>query len=366
MLSFLNTAIGFAAVFALFSLAVTALAQVVRTVARMKNRYLVESLLRLFGELADSRRFVAALLAHPSLEGERGARLYRVLTDPRRSGDDPEVKVAVDRVIGPPRCGSTVAAVRRALRLPFPATTDLDGEAVRAIATTVYARIGPLVDSEVAAGGGRDSFPWAEPVLEALGAAEIATPGVVPFRGRMWALATAARPAEQGKADPVDTYVTAFHGEAQASASDDFTIAMRVTATAVAALVVVLFNLDALRLWSELSRTDPARVEALASSVQALAPGDPGAGDAALEANLVAAAEAVAAAARGPVQLRFLGRPLSTDGEMAVAQPWLTWAGLPGNLLALLALSFGAPFWFEVLKSAIGLKSAFSGRGGER
>lgn len=99
MLSFLNTIIGFAAVFALFSLVVTALTQVLRAVFRVKNRYLVERLLRLFGELADARRFVAAIVVHPSLEGERGARLYRILTDPELVADDCRLLDAVEKVV---------------------------------------------------------------------------------------------------------------------------------------------------------------------------------------------------------------------------------------------------------------------------
>jgi hypothetical protein len=34
-------------------------------------------------------------------------------------------------------------------------------------------------------------------------------------------------------------------------------------------------------------------------------------------------------------------------------------------LLAVMALSLGAPFWFEILKSGIQLKSAFAGSNGK-
>ncbi|MEN6526087.1 MAG: hypothetical protein ABFD65_06305 [Candidatus Polarisedimenticolia bacterium] len=388
MLSFLNTIIGFAAVFALFSLVVTALTQVIRALFRVKTRYLVERLLRLFGEIGDARRFVAAILVHPSLEGDRGARLYRILTDPERVADDCELQRAVDEVVGKPRRGGAVARLADSMpwrRFPFPRTADLDKQAVKDIATTVYARIGPLVDTSIDAGGARDRFEWAPQMLHSLDAAALEAPGVEPFRGRLWALATAAFPEGQGKADPIKTYVAAFHDEAQASASDHFTLAMRITSVAVAALVVVLFNLDALRIWNDLSKSDPARIEAFAKSVEALAPPAARGPDVSAEsaaagpatptdAETSAAAEAraaateaaknIALAAQAPIAFCFCGERLYS-GE-AKAPPPCPSSTFAGCLLALLALSVGAPFWFEILKSGIDLKSAFSNKGGAK
>ena len=366
MLSFLNTVIGFAATFALFSLIVTALTQVGRTLLRVKNRYLVERLLRLFGELADARRFVAALLTHPSLEGGRGASLYQTLTDPALPGDDKQVAGAIEKVLGPQRPGTRMGALRSAWRQPFPRTSDLDKQAVKDIATTVYARIGPLVDSEVSAGGPRDSFPWAPQVLHALSAAETAAPVVTPFRGRLWALATAAFPEGQGKSDPIKTYVAAFYDEAQASASDQFTLVMRVTTIVIAALVVFVFNLDALRILGDLSKADPARIDAYANTVQALASDATAKGGEQLKVQLQEAKDVLAAAANAPVRFCFLGTPLAADGEPPCDCAHWKPSALPGNLLSLFALSFGAPFWFEILKSAIDLKSAFTPKGGSR
>jgi len=385
MLSFLNTIIGFAAVFALFSLVVTALTQVLRAVFRVKNRYLVERLLRLFGELADARRFVAAILVHPSLEGERGARLYRILTDPELVADDCRLLDAVEKVVGPARRDGFFARLADAMpwrHFPFPRTADLDKQAVKDVATTVYARIGHLVDTSIDAGGARDRFEWAPQMLHALDATALEAPGVEPFRGRLWALATAAFPEGQGKADPIKTYVAAFHDEAQASASDHFTLAMRITSVAVAALVVVLFNLDALRIWNDLSKSDPARIEAFAKSVEALAPsaertsaasaapapqGPAERADAAVAARAAAAeaAKEIALAAQAPITFCFCGERLYS-GEAKAPPPPCPSSTFAGCLLALLALSVGAPFWFEILKSGIDLKSAFSNKGGAK
>ena len=264
---------------------------------------------------------------------------------------------------------------------PFPRTADLDKQAVKDIATTVYARIGHLVDTSIDAGGARDRFEWAPQMLHALDATALEAPGVEPFRGRLWALATAAFPEGQGKADPIKTYVAAFHDEAQASASDHFTLAMRITSVAVAALVVVLFNLDALRIWNDLSKSDPARIEAFAKSVEALAPSAertsaasapaPQAqserADAAVAARAAAAeaAKEIALAAQAPITFCFCGGRLYS-GEPKAALPPCPSSTFAGCLLALLALSVGAPFWFEILKSGIDLKSAFSNKGGKK
>ena len=161
---------------------------------------------------------------------------------------------------------------------------------------------------------------------------------------------------------------------------------MRITSVAVAALVVVLFNLDALRIWNDLSRSDPARIEAFAKSVEALAPPaapnpdvaaeraaaraatpTDAATSAAAEARAAAteAAKNIALAAQAPIAFCFCGQRLYADEATAQPRhcPSSTFAG---GLLALLALSVGAPFWFEILKSGIDLKSAFSNKGGAK
>ena len=157
---------------------------------------------------------------------------------------------------------------------------------------------------------------------------------------------------------------------------------MRITSVAVAALVVVLFNLDALRIWNDLSKSDPARIEAFAKSVEALAPsaertsaasaapapqGPAERADAAVAARAAAAeaAKEIALAAQAPITFCFCGERLYS-GEAKAPPPPCPSSTFAGCLLALLALSVGAPFWFEILKSGIDLKSAFSNKGGAK
>ncbi len=379
MLSFLNILIGFAAVFALFSLFVTALTQFLRALFRIKNRYLIERLRRLFGELADPDRFVAALLTHPSLEGARGAALHRILTDPSKPGSDPEVRAAAEKVIGPPGAPSLPTLLMRPFSRaawPFSKTSDLDKQTVKDVATSVYAQIGSLVDSPVTKEKAREAFACAPALLKSLEDSAAATPDATSFHGKLWALATVAFPEGQGKADPIKTYVAAFHDEAQASASDHFTFVMRVLSTSLAAVVVILFNLDALKVWTDLAAGDPARIDAFAKSVAALQPAGaaaPPSDDA--RKSLDDAAKSLALLSRAPITMCFCWKPLPwpdkavkpeqmpDESESKCRTVLKPGQGLAGGFLSLFALSFGAPFWFEVLKSAIGLKSAFTDKG---
>ena len=382
MLSFLNTLIGFVAVIALFSLFVTGVAQFLRSALRLKNRYLIERLRRLFGELEDVDRFVAAILMHSSLEGARGTSLYQTLTDPTKPAGDDAVKTAIEKVLGPPGPQDFRAGLKRRMRFwdswPHSKTEDLNKQTIKDIATTVYARIGPLVDSSVTPGppllealqagpasvtpGAAPSVPGtstsATPLLDAT-ASMVAGPSGTTFRGGLWTLATAAFPEGQGKADPIKTYVAAFHDEAQASASDHFTFVMRVVSTLLAAIVVVLFNLDVLTIWNDIAAADPARVDAFAKATLA-ARGEAAKGDQVTKSD-ADAKNALALLARAPLTVCVCDK-LVVGTDKSQCKTWTPWA-LPGNFLALLALSFGAPFWFEILKSAIDLKSAFADKG---
>src|ERR1051325_2451346 len=211
MLSHLNTLIGFAAIFAILSLFVTSLTQIVRTTWRMKTRSLIESLQRLFGELKDTRRFVAAILTHPSLEGTRGAAYYRILTDPEATID--AVNAAIHAFLG---------ARPKFWKLPWCRTCDLDKQTIKDIGQTVYERIAHNVDYAVEEDG-RPAKEWAKDLKKALEDADdrhlaaLATPApqpagaanapcppplhgsaVKPFRGRMWMLAAADFPQAEG------------------------------------------------------------------------------------------------------------------------------------------------------------------------
>src|ERR1700693_6180380 len=82
MLSLLNAFIVFAALFALLSLIVTTTIQLLRTALGFGSRRLASTLLRLFGEIKEPERFVAAILSHSSLIGLEGHGHYKQLVDP--------------------------------------------------------------------------------------------------------------------------------------------------------------------------------------------------------------------------------------------------------------------------------------------
>ncbi len=360
MLSWLNILIGIAAFFAAFALLVTSGTQFVRQTLRLKNRFLVERLRRLFGELADPDRFVAAMLAHPSLEGGRGRNFYASLVDPDRKPDDPEVKRAVAAVLksGDSRWRLWVH--------PWSKTQDLDKQTVKDIATAVYSRIGPQVDYPVDRASLGDADDWAGPLAKKLAGEDGASKGVVPFRGKLWGLASAAFPEAEGRADAVKTYVAAFHDEARASASDSFTYVVRFITVVLAILVAFFFGLDAIDVYTRIARTDPARIDSFAQAVQRLDPGPaagaaPGGNPDREVANVRAT---IAALEQGPICLCFMGRPLTPplpgDAAAGRAAPPCPTPTTQGFLLAVIALSFGAPFWFELLKWGINLKSSFT------
>ncbi len=462
MFSHLNAIIGVAALFALFSLLVTSIVQVLRTVLRMRNRFLVESLLRLFGELKDPERFAAAFLTHPSLEGSRGSSLHAILTDPNREQSHPDVRRSIATVLGGDR--------RRLWAWPWTKRSAIDKQTIKDIGQTVYEKIGPLVDyaiEEIVGGAGTvPAFGWAPDVDAHLRTTEAESRSVRVFRGKMWALATAAFPEAEGKAPPLKTYVAAFFDEAQATASDGFTLLMRATTVVVATVVTVLFGLDAVRIWNDFEKVPSAEVLSFARAVQdagqkmlaqskqnkeetvpekaptstdqqktaphrsdtsasplaqekrqtgaAVAtipsmattsppPGtttraaelkkdtdarkDLGAGTVESGAklsedgqknleNLIAdSAKVMRIAATAPIRICFLGEPLygetkksnmkgfrdakkTKDARKTKDDDGCPAPSIPGLIVAAVALSLGAPFWFEVLKRAIDLKSA--------
>jgi hypothetical protein len=342
MLSWLNSLIGIAALFGAFALLVTSATQLVRQAARLKNRFLVERLRRLFGELAHPDRFVAAMLTHPSLEGSRGQAFYQALVDPAKAQDDPDVQRAMAAVL------KSADSPSRLWKHPWSKTEDLDKQSVKDIATAVYSRIGPQVDYPLDRAHLGSAGGWAAALSKTLGDEDGASKGVVPFRGKLWALASTAFPEAEGRADPVKTYVAAFHDEAQASASDSFTYVIRVITILVAALVVFFFGLDAIDLWTRIARTDPARIDAFAQAVQRLQPGPEATSNGAPGHELADARATMAALAQGG---GARGAPPAPPCPRPSPQ---------GFLLAVVALSFGAPFWFELLKWGINLKSAFT------
>jgi hypothetical protein len=342
--------IGFAAIFAVFSLGVTALTQVARMALRMKNRYLIERLFRLFGELKAPARFVAAILAHPSLEGKRGACHYRALIDPGLPNGSSKVVDAIDKVLGQRR-------YRRLLGYPWPRTSDLDKQTVKDLGTTVYAQIGSLVDYALDEEDGAPATPpWAPGLKQALEGNASGPSAFRPFRGRIWALATAAFPEAEGHADPLKTYVAAFDDEAAATASDAFTLAARWTTFTAALLVALAFRLDAVQIWTALMNAQPERLQTFTAAAPAILNSTTISTDA--KDGFV---KGLTELARAPIPLYFFDKQLF-PGSAPSAAPGkfdpLAW--LPGGLLAVIALSFGAPFWFEFLRSAINLRSALS------
>jgi hypothetical protein len=360
MLSWLNILIGIAALFAAFALIVTTGTQFVRQVARLKNRFLVERLRRLFGELEHTDRFVAAMLSHPSLEGIRGRTFYTHLVDPGKKQDDGDVQRSIAAVVG------TDESRWRLWRHPWSKTEDLDKQTVKDIATAVYSRIGPQVDTPIDRANLGGAGGWAESLSKQLAGEDRESKGVVPFRGKLWGLASAAFPEAEGRADPVKTYVAAFHDEAQASASDSFTYVIRFINVILATLVVFFFGLDAIDIYTRISRTDPARIDSFAQAIQRLEP--------ALAASATSNEKpdrqvsnvraTVAALEQGPICLCFMGRPLTPplpgDEAAGKAAPPCPKPSPQGFILAVIGLSFGAPFWFEFLKWGINMKSSFT------
>ena len=360
MLSWLNILIGIAAFFAAFALLVTSATQFVRQVARLKNRFLIERLRRLFGELAHPDRFVAAMLTHPSLEGSRGRTFYAHLVDPAKGQDDPDVQRAIAGVLksGDSRWRLWVH--------PWSKTEDLDKQTVKDIATAVYSRIGPQVDYPIDRANLGNASEWAGPLSKRLAGEDEKSKGIVPFRGKLWGLASAAFPEAEGRADPVKTYVAAFHDEARASASDSFTTVIRFINVILATLVVFFFGLDAIDIYTRISRTDPARIDSFAQAVQRLEPA-PAAGatsNGKPDQEIANVRATMAALEQGPICLCFMGRPLTPplpgDAAAGRAAPPCPKPSPQGFILAVIGLSFGAPFWFEFLKWGINMKSSFT------
>jgi hypothetical protein len=384
MLSHLNTLIGFAALFAILSLLVTSLTQIVRMVWRTRTRALIDRLMRLFGELKDPERFVAAILSHPTLEGGRGARWYQTLIDP--TADQEETDAAAAVVLG---------KFNRLWPVPWARTVDLDKQTIKDIGQTVYEYIGHVVDYEIASSADRTvqsekgpRVDWAQKLKAALDKADLdrlkgmtaskgpsirsASSGapsatvVIPFRGRMWMLATSAFPEAEGKTPPLKTYVAAFHDEAAASASDRQTWWIRISTVIISLLLALFLQLDALQVWKNLAQADPAKIEALVKASQSI--------EAVLKARTDNTAPTASIADANPAAVPMITEAVQEELKSSLASspfnlqpnwPWkLNWLKgfkpLLGLLLAVASLSLGAPFWFEALKSAINLKSAFS------
>jgi len=158
-------------------------------------------------------------------------------------------------------------------------------------------------------------------------------------------LAASAFPEAEGKAPPLKTYVAAFHDEAQASASDSFTWKIRWVTVVVSVLLALVLRLDAVAVWDRAARADAAATANLVRDANALKDQIAKTSSTADTTTAIEniAREASVAAATGLL-------PTPSDREPSPI----------GFLLAIAALSLGAPFWFEVLKSAIQMKSAFT------
>jgi hypothetical protein len=352
MLSYLSALIGFAAIFGLFALLVTSISQILRNASHLKHQFLVERLKRLFGELRDPDRFVAAMLTHPSLEGKRGEPNHRILTDPTLPKDDPKVLAAVLEVLGKRERLRPMPKMRW-----WPRTADLDKQTVKDIGQNVYEKIGPLVDFTIDEARKGDAFRWADALKDTLGGED---KGVQSFRGKLWMLATTAFPEAEGKAPAVKTYVAAFHDEAQASAADSFTVWMRSFSIALAIVVAIFFRLDAIRTWNDLLKADPARIDAFAKAAipsAQPAPGTAPGGPPPASQTESSISSQLALIAKAPIPICAVPWKLhpTEDEKSGCEAPHLT-----GLVLSIVALSFGAPFWFEVLKSAINMKSSFT------
>jgi hypothetical protein len=435
MLSNLNTLIGFTAIFALLSLVVTTVTQVFRTFAGMKPKALVETLMRLFGEIPGAERFVATILSHPTLAGEVGWKDYEVLVDPTRENSDPQVVSKTKAILEAYRHQSLRKALGRRLKI-----VDLDKQTIKDIGSIVYERLAERIDPEMPAGADRLDERlqrWVAPLKEAIEEAvpEAAKPPGAPptppmpkpHFGRLWRLATAAFPEAKGIANPVKTYVAAFHDEAAASAADTFTLKVRLITVAAALVVAVSFRLDAIDVWNRMAKVDPAKIDELGSAVSKLSQTAPTSSAAAGvvqkdeppaetpkkaskkpdaqspqdAATLTPTAEATqkeppaetakkvakkpdgqppSAAATGRstdearqnealraqiAEVRRLATqvqqsPVPLELNLGRWPDYVDLACNPGFWLAVIALSFGAPFWFEALKSAIKMKSAFT------
>jgi hypothetical protein len=372
MLSLLNTLIGFAALFALLSLIVTTATQLLRTALGFGSRRLVDTLLRLFGEIKEPERFVAAMLSHPSLTGPKAQEQYRRLVDP--SIDEKDVRFLAQEILESHRTLKARLAYRR--RLGTWPTADLDKQTVKDIASTVYARIGPRVDPFPDAKDPLDSGVlerWGTTLMAAVapslaspktpGATAVAAqptapPAVVPHLGRLWLLATAAFPEGEGKANPIKTYVAAFFDESSASVSDLLTMRIRRYTAIIALLLAIGLQLDAIAVWNRFAGTDPKVIDEFAKGVQALSEQKTATVGAAVQApsrdeQITQLQQQVAQMKSFPLDIgpRKFWKPVYWD------RPWQHAFGI---LLAWMALALGAPFWFQILKSAIQMKSAFT------
>src|ERR1700693_5964096 len=401
MLSHLNTLIGFAAMFALLSLVVTAVTQVIRTLLGMKPKALVETLLRLFGEIEGRDRLVAAILSHPTLAGQAGRKDYEKLVDPAKENNDPEVAAATTAVLDAYQHLRDRRGLGRRLK-----TVDLDKQTTKDLASVGYKGLRERADPGSPADGleNRSSI-WAAPFqkslkatsdrgLEPTGGAQ-AEPVAMPHFGRIWRLATAAFPEAKGKANPMKTYVAAFHDEAAASAADSFTLKIRLVTLFVALAVAGAFQVNAIDVWNRMAKADPKQIAEFASSVEKLndsvAEGPkPGKAAEPQGANVrtqqvVPPQAGAAPPAEPPKDIQQTSAPdVGKDVRAQVAKldqlvkqvqespvplalsPPADWTGYvklalsPGFWLAVIALSIGAPFWFETLQSAINMKSAFT------
>jgi hypothetical protein len=129
--------------------------------------------------------------------------------------------------------------------------------------------------------------------------------------------------------------------------------------TLVFAVVVTLAaNASSTRIWTALSTTPALRAAALALAEEAAGRDDaPGAGGAAGDPAGAASADSVRAAMARVERLMAIGVPLGwSAGEAGDARYWLRSA--MGWLLTALAISLGAPFWFDVLNRFMHVRSA--------
>jgi len=328
MLSQLNALIGFAAVFAILSLLITTSVQVIRRLFKLDTRRLQETLRNLFGELLAPERFVAALLTHPSLAGRKGRELHELLVNPVHDNAHPGVRQAIETVLH-----------RRIL--PWSPITDLDKQTIKDIGQIVYEQIGERVDYPLAGAEGKPAPDWATKLKSTLETADKQKLGATTFRGRLWARATAAFPETEGKASALKTYVAAFHDEASNAASDAFKGKIRLITIALASALVLWIQVDAVATWNRMARATPEqtkRMEELATNL------DQQLRDPALNAG-----------SKNQALEAF-----KTSIEAGLLLPSGNGVNPLGLLLSIVALSLGAPFWFEALKSTVQLKSAFS------
>ena len=165
---------------------------------------------------------------------------------------------------------------------------------------------------------------------------------MISFRGRLWATAAAAFPEARGRIPPLKTYVAAFYDEANSAASDRFTFWVRAAGVVVSLLMVVLLNINAVDVWNRMATAGPEMLDKVAATQK------DGRDTPALKETLQ----------KSDLLLPHSSSPGSFWREVTVRES--LFLHLLGYLLAVAALSLGAPFWFEVLKSAIEMRSAFS------